>query len=163
MLNNKVKISFYLVFKINFIDNNINILVYLGEHDAGILYFKNYSSRKNTNSSCRCKNKIIHIAVEDQSAYQIFAENGSLLHEPANKQSDDDLWVYLGRKADGAPDLILDNYFQHHPVTDFNYLNQSYFTFATASETEAFIPPTLPSTISPLSATTAINNLSPMT
>lgn len=109
------------------------------------------------------KNKIIHIAVEDQSAYQIFAENGSLLHEPANKQSDDDLWVYLGRKADGAPDLILDNYFQHHPVTDFNYLNQSYFTFATASETEAFIPPTLPSTISPLSATTAINNLSPMT
>lgn len=31
------------------------------------------------------KNKIIHIAVEDQSAYQIFAENGSLLHEPANK------------------------------------------------------------------------------
>ncbi|MDO5356415.1 MAG: hypothetical protein Q4E77_02850, partial [Conchiformibius sp.] len=109
------------------------------------------------------KGSALKIQVTDQSTYQIFDAEGKLLANPEVKQAGSDLWVYLDRAATGQPDLILQDYLQHYPVTELSQLQRMYTTFATSSVSGASMelaPPLAPvlqsAVVLPKAATVAL-------
>ncbi|WP_185711682.1 hypothetical protein [Conchiformibius steedae] len=77
--------------------------------------------------------KTLTVPAEYQTLYQIHNPKGELVPTPQVREHGMDLWVYLGRTAEGAPDVILQNYLLNYPVVDLSQLAQAGTTFATAA------------------------------
>ncbi|WP_051255627.1 M10 family metallopeptidase C-terminal domain-containing protein [Conchiformibius kuhniae] len=80
--------------------------------------------------------KTLTVPVEYQTLYQITNPKGEFVPTPQTREQGMDLWVYLGRTAEGAPDVVLQNYLLNYPVVDMQQLAQMGGTFATAAPPE---------------------------
>lgn len=85
-------------------------------------------------------NQSVKLAAEPNTEYQIYDEQGNLITHPTVERNGDDLWVYADHKKDGAPELILTNYYNQNPVLDADYVANAGHTLMTSDTVVAAAP-----------------------